>query len=737
MNELHRAALRIINREDALPVGEWADAALVSAARLDQLKAPDNAVRRVAALAPLIAADQGPRPSPLRHLIWECETPADIRRMLGGLTHATSLPPDSVSARLMAQAEKELLAPDPIAPQLDTALLHWTMTLASRPLDPGTAFTVARFQERVLGHGQILLGMVEPTDELDSSRITNTLKGAGEQWVEVQASLADLTNGRRAASRPDLMLAQYEMEQALRREKDPVAALTALARTDFAGNLAAAQAVHTFRPDQELLTASRHLIDAVDHLDPHQLRPTTREDRKERSPEAELSHGITHTQSSPGTGGPDRLPAPVATLGLVDPDLKLTREIEADLARRRDLGILADAALSGVPTALAITNPRGVTPAQLQHLSQDGQVAVAQLVVSVQPAVQNALRRGPTAGIEDFVQDTTATLLTQARQWDPNREGGVRWLTLAIRYADYGRSAALRDLRVRPGHQSTFLKSTFHDPDNEIRKLAAPENQIPETHVIEHLTAADQLQKVRDTVEELNSHSDPAGVAVSLYLGLHDQPPMSTDAVAEHMSISPSTASRHVNRGLLAIREESWPPPTLHSISGLDPEVKQVLTKRYGLDGNPPKTLPEIGAETGLTNQRVVSTLLQGLREQGARQTPTPRHVRIPTLEELSGLTPAQAQVVASRFGLDQDPPKTFAAIAQDRGVGAGSVHKQFETAMHFLGLDAPHLAQATTANIPEIQASLDRMTKRQQRVSNTDSTPLTTHDDPGTTRSI
>ena len=51
------------------------------------------------------------------------------------------------------------------------------------------------------------------------------------------------------------------------------------------------------------------------------------------------------------------------------------------------------------------------------------------------------------------------------------------------------------------------------------------------------------------------------------------------------------------------------------ALLGLSPRLQRVLTLRYGLDGEAPRTLDEIGAELGVTRERVRQLELRALRD--------------------------------------------------------------------------------------------------------------------------
>ena len=53
----------------------------------------------------------------------------------------------------------------------------------------------------------------------------------------------------------------------------------------------------------------------------------------------------------------------------------------------------------------------------------------------------------------------------------------------------------------------------------------------------------------------------------------------------------------------------------------LNPRMRRVLSLRFGLDGEPPQTLEEVGAGLGITRERVRQLESRALREAPRRRT--------------------------------------------------------------------------------------------------------------------
>jgi RNA polymerase primary sigma factor len=241
----------------------------------------------------------------------------------------------------------------------------------------------------------------------------------------------------------------------------------------------------------------------------------------------------------------------------------LTPTEERELARRKDLGDeAAKQRLIECNLRLVMSITRNYTKAgvPLLDLIQEGNM-------------------GLIRAVEKFDYKLGFKLSTYATWWI--RQAVTRAL------ADQGRTIRL------PVHVAEQVRRA----QRSRRQLAQKLNRDPSLEEI----AADAgftPDRVRDLFELIED-------TVSLETPVGDGESSVADMIEDVTSESPDTATNEQARSAELAR----------ALERLNPRMKHVVLRRFGLDGRPPQTLEEVGADLGITRERVRQLETRALRE--------------------------------------------------------------------------------------------------------------------------
>jgi RNA polymerase primary sigma factor len=241
----------------------------------------------------------------------------------------------------------------------------------------------------------------------------------------------------------------------------------------------------------------------------------------------------------------------------------LTPTEERELARRKDLGDeAAKRRLIECNLRLVMSITRNYTKAgvPLLDLIQEGNM-------------------GLIRAVEKFDYRLGFKLSTYATWWI--RQAVTRAL------ADQGRTIRL------PVHVAEQVRRA----QRSRRQLAQKLNRDPSVDEI----AADAgftPERVRELFELIE---DP----VSLETPVGDGESSVADMIEDVTSESPDTATHEQARSAELAR----------ALDRLNPRMRHVVLRRFGLDGQPPQTLEEVGADLGITRERVRQLETRALRE--------------------------------------------------------------------------------------------------------------------------
>ena len=241
----------------------------------------------------------------------------------------------------------------------------------------------------------------------------------------------------------------------------------------------------------------------------------------------------------------------------------LTREEERELARRKDEGDEAAKKRlieSNLRLVMAITRNYTRANVPLLDLIQEGNL-------------------GLIRAVEKFDYRLGFKLSTYATWWI--RQAITRAL------ADQGRTIRL------PVHVADQVRRLLRAR----RQLAQKYNREPTLAELARETqqSEERVRELLELVENPVSLETPVGDGESLY----------GDLIEDVHALAPHEQSAEQARG----RELAG------ALEQLNPRMRRVLSLRFGLDGESPQTLEEVGTQLGITRERVRQLETRALRE--------------------------------------------------------------------------------------------------------------------------
>ena len=205
------------------------------------------------------------------------------------------------------------------------------------------------------------------------------------------------------------------------------------------------------------------------------------------------------------------------------------------------------------------------------------------LVVNIAKKYAN---RGMTLG--DLIEEGNLGLIKAVDYFDPER--GNRFSTYAAWWIKQGIKRALL-ANIQPVHIPTYMVALI----NHWRRMAAElENKLGRPPEIKEMADAMQIPQrkskiIKEIVEILGSMRDTAG----------------GDGADEGQMIEASLPTQSTARPEDSLIEDEEKAKALKMLGQIDPREAEIMKLHYGLDGNKPLTLKEIGEKLDLTRERI------------------------------------------------------------------------------------------------------------------------------------
>lgn len=139
---------------------------------------------------------------------------------------------------------------------------------------------------------------------------------------------------------------------------------------------------------------------------------------------------------------------------------------------------------------------------------------------------------------------------------------------------------------------------------DQVRKLLRAHRNLTQT-LNRDPTAAEFANASGFTVERVRQLLELVEDPVSLEIPVGDGESLYGDLIEDTTSDAPDMATATKLRSA----------ELKHALPHLSPRGRSVLMRRFGLDGNPPQTLDQVGEALGITRERVRQLEARALRE--------------------------------------------------------------------------------------------------------------------------
>lgn len=461
---------------------------------------------------------------------------------------------DPAAARWLYAAERSLDASlaRPVEPSLTaTALAAWQHTLAQLPPGDATRWAAVATQRTILREAATVVAIAGTLD-------SDLAASLHEQLLAVIGAFNPSPNPRVPVpplTREARLVGQVGADLVRSRSEPPAVRMSALLASHF-GQVGIASRVLD-------VPQATHAADRLESLTLDwiigRIQTHPAPSREVDAPPSVKGSSRTRPEQ---TQRPEP-PAPTPIEG------DLSYAMCAELAKDRDLGRLAAAAIAGDAAAV---NQIG-TDRDLQALVDAGRDATAQLAMAALPMAEQFVRKALPSNQDDMRADQHVRLLVAAQAYDPEqgswysfarswlghdsgyydsagiagtRSGRHVFAAEAALYADLQRDATLNEVAaaagVAPGYVDNLrlLRSATH-LDAGLESGAPTVASAEDTYLARH-----ERRTLYDAIDALPS--DPAKVIRARLDGL------TIDQIAEQLHSSPSSVRRRLNEGMEQLR---------------------------------------------------------------------------------------------------------------------------------------------------------------------------------------
>jgi RNA polymerase sigma factor (sigma-70 family) len=260
----------------------------------------------------------------------------------------------------------------------------------------------------------------------------------------------------------------------------------------------------------------------------------------------------------------------------------LTKEDEADLAKRYQAGLAADQFLKELGPDL--TRAR---KARLRGISRDGARSKERMVQANLRLVVPQARKfsGRDLDFIELIQEGNLGLLRAVEKFDHTK--GYKFSTYAVWWIRQAlqRGVASKGRTIRVPAHVWELYGKLRAAELRLRQQKGGDPTEEEVAEEVGLTAQ-RVREVRDAMQELVSLDRPIGEDGDATMG---------DLIADSAGIDPADTALE---GDAMSQIEA-------ALSELDDRERIILVLRFGLHGEEPMTLEEIGEHFGLTRERI------------------------------------------------------------------------------------------------------------------------------------